>query len=1250
MRASPKLLAPEAPQRHPVRVLLLEDDRLSAEIFGAYLRRIPWAAAELATAGTLAEALALLERGSFDLIVSDLNLPDSRGAETVAKLAAPGHRLVIAITSDEDPALQQAVLASGAYEFLHKRSLKEATLQRLVRLAVMQSRALGEVREGEEELRRFRAAVDESADMIVVIDRATMRYVDVNRTICRVLGYSREELLGMGPQDLLPVARAVLEKSYDELIIHQGIESAIRTQYRCKDGSLLPFHSKRRALESGGRWLIVSVARDVRESLAAEQALKESEARFRALTELSSDWYWEQDAELRFVRTAGASDARGGITPESHIGVRRWELPGTEILSESWEEHRAVLAARRPFRDLLLRRTTDDGKVRYVSVSGRPVSGPQGAFQGYHGVASDVTHRVAAELALRESEARFRSLSQLSADVFWEQDADYRFASFTEKNPRPQMQAYLGKRRSELGYVNLSPAQWAAHYADLDARRTFHDLELCRIENGRRIWISASGEPFFGADGAFKGYRGVGRNITARKREEALLFLEHAVTRCLAEAESGEAALQAVIRAICEAEGWECGRHYVVDEAAGVLRFAAAWGVARPAVEAFLARSREIVYRRGEGLTGSAWASGEPIWVDEVARDVRARENVVAGLAGGAFIFPLVAEGRTIGVLSFSRSGACEADARLLKTLRVVGSQLALFLQRQAALDAVRESQATHLRHQERIARFGQSALACRDPQELISEAVQQVLEALAADAAAYLEPGQKSGEAVLRAACGTPLSAEDFAAGANGATGVPVHGDAGVRGTLYAVSRGRPLKPEELNFLDAVAAVLTAGLKRMDSEEQLAFLAQFDPLTGLPNRALLADRFAQMIVQARRHGSQLGVLFVDLDEFKLVNDTLGHAAGDDLLKEAAARLKSAVRDGDTVARISGDEFALVLADLARQEDAALVAQKIIDRLAAPFELCGKEMFVTASVGIAAFPGNGEDAETLLGAADAAMYRAKQAGRNAFQFFTAEINQRTRARAQQGAELRRALERDEFVLAYQPKYDLADGRPCGAEALLRWNHPERGVVSPGEFVPVLEETGLIVAVGEWVLARACRDLKAWAAAGARPLPVAVNLSARQFRQVDLEARIGAVLSAAGVSPQLIELEITESQLMHDPDHAIRTMQSLRSQGIRIAIDDFGTGYSSLAYLTRFPVAALKVDRSFVAGIERQDGDAAIVRAVIEMARTLGFTVIAEGVEHAAQVDFLRQFGCHQAQGFFFARPMPAAELLKLIKP
>jgi EAL domain-containing protein (putative c-di-GMP-specific phosphodiesterase class I) len=275
------------------------------------------------------------------------------------------------------------------------------------------------------------------------------------------------------------------------------------------------------------------------------------------------------------------------------------------------------------------------------------------------------------------------------------------------------------------------------------------------------------------------------------------------------------------------------------------------------------------------------------------------------------------------------------------------------------------------------------------------------------------------------------------------------------------------------------------------------------------------------------------------------------------------------------------------------------------------------------------------------------MYRAKQAGRNTFQFFTAEINQRTRSRAQLGIELRRALEREEFVLYYQPKVELADRRFHGAEALIRWQHPERGLVSPAEFIPVLEETGLIVPVGEWVLKRACEDLKAWQAAGLAVGPVAVNLSARQFRLQDLDARLKAVVAETGVDPSLIELEITESQLMVDPDHAIRVMRSLCDGGMRIAIDDFGTGYSSLAYLTRFPVGALKIDRSFVADVNKDPNDATIVRTIIEMAHSLGFTVVAEGVETEEQATFLRLMRCERAQGYLFARPMPAADLVKL---
>ena len=517
--------------------------------------------------------------------------------------------------------------------------------------------------------------------------------------------------------------------------------------------------------------------------------------------------------------------------------------------------------------------------------------------------------------------------------------------------------------------------------------------------------------------------------------------------------------------------------------------------------------------------------------------------------------------------------------------------------------------EACYRRFQEAIGRFGQSALAVRDAGELVAEALETARRAL--------------GDAVLT-----------------------VCGEATARRLVCA--QPEVLAPEARGFLDTMESLLTAGLQRIESESKLSFLTQFDPLTGLANRSVLTEQLSQAMVHARRRGTPLAVLSVDIDDFNLVNETRGHAGGDELLRSIAKRLAGVVRSGDLVARVSGDQFVVVLAELAHAADAAPVAQTILLRLSQAFEVKGRETFVTASVGIAAAPGDGDSAEALISAAAAAMYRAKQSSRNGFQFFTTELTRGTRARAELALELRRALERDEFRLFYQPKIDLRSNAVCGAEALLRWEHPMRGVLAPSVFVPVLEETGLIEPVGEWVIGQACQDLRAWRGAGCNLLPVAVNLSARQFRQQHLDRHIRSRVSAAGIDPALLEIEITESQLMEDPDHAARVLTALRDNGIRAAIDDFGTGYSSLAYLTRLPVAALKIDRSFVADVLSDAADAAIVRTIIEMAHTLDFTVVAEGVETQAQKRFLRHFGCEQGQGFLFARPMSAADFKALL--
>jgi diguanylate cyclase (GGDEF)-like protein/PAS domain S-box-containing protein len=461
---------------------------------------------------------------------------------------------------------------------------------------------------------------------------------------------------------------------------------------------------------------------------------------------------------------------------------------------------------------------------------------------------------------------------------------------------------------------------------------------------------------------------------------------------------------------------------------------------------------------------------------------------------------------------------------------------------------------------------------------------------------------------------------------------------------TLAAASlRGARGRPEYF------VAVVQDVTERKRAQERLLHQAHYDALTELPNRVLFGDRLAQALSQARRKGWTVGVIFFDLDRFKTVNDTLGHMLGDALLRDAAKRLAGCMRAGDTAARVGGDEFAVILSELSRAQDAAIVARKIIDAMAAPHLLEGHEVFVTSSLGIATFPGDGQDAATLVKNADAAMLRAKQVGRNNYQFYTAAMTERAMENLKLDSDLRRALQRGEFLLHFQPKASLATGRITGLEALLRWQRPGNGLVAPGEFVPLLEDSGLIVPIGDWIVDAACAQLRAWLDAGVKAVPVAVNLSAKQFLHHDIGAAIESALRRHGIDAGLLEVEITESDAMRNPDEVVVVLRGLRQAGMRIAIDDFGTGYSSLAYLKRFPLDALKLDSSFVTGLPGDGDDVSIALAVIGMAHSLGLKVIAEGVETEAQRAFLAENGCDQIQGYLLARPLPAEECAPLLQ-
>ena len=594
----------------------------------------------------------------------------------------------------------------------------------------------------------------------------------------------------------------------------------------------------------------------------------------------------------------------------------------------------------------------------------------------------------------------------------------------------------------------------------------------------------------------------------------------------------------------------------------------------------------------------------------------------------------------------------------------ILGHRARYLLRAGSTLAALRKSEAC-LANAQRIARLGNWEWTLATDAFHLSEEGRRILGRPEPDAcithAAYLQCIHPDDQRLVDDAFDatvtqqTRLSVDHRMCGPDGAIRI-VHQE----GEVVCDDAGRPV---------TLVGTIQDITERKRAQEHLDFLAYYDSLTGLPNRLLYRDRLAQAVADAQRHGHLAATLLLDLDRFKLINDTLGHQQGDRLLQEVSDRLKACVRNSDSVgrphdnappqagvwdrsaslARLGGDEFTILLNRIAGAPDAAKVARRILASLAKPFRLDGQDVFVTASIGIAIFPLDGESADQLLKNADTAMYHAKQSGRSTYQFYSQSMNASAGERLAIENRLHKALAQEEFLLHYQPLVALETGRIIGVEALVRWQHPELGLVPPMQFIPIAEETGLIIPLGEWVLQTACAQARAWHEMGLAGLRVAVNLSARQFQRQNLLHVITRILLATDLNPRCLDMELTESMMMQDGESTSATLRELQALGVRLSMDDFGTGYSSLSYLRRLPLDTLKIDRSFVKDCTGNQEDATIIKAIIAMSHSLKLTVLAEGIETEGQLAFLRAAGCDEAQGYYFSKPMAAEPLTSLLK-
>jgi len=1076
-------------------------------------------------------------------------------------------------------------------------------------------RDITERKRKEEELKFKSFLLDSATDSVFVLDLEG-KIVYINEAACKTRGYAREELLGMTLQELDTPEFSGSVKERIDMIKRDG-SAVFEAAHLTKDGAVMNVEVHAHIMEFNGEEVIVAIARDITERKGAEEALQEQKEFSERLIQNSTAGIFVLDADHKVILWNKAC--------EELTGVKAADIVGTD---NHWQ---AFYGKKRPcLADLIIDGRYDEvssfydaygesklasgglhaeswytglgGQDRYVIIDATPIYNSKGDLVAVVETLQDITQRKRIEEAL-EHERNFTSnILDTVGSLVLVLDRKGRIIRFNRACEEITGYTFEEVKDKYIFDVLIPPEESEkvkGVFSKLKAGQFPNSYEnYWMTKDGERRLIAWSNTALTDANGEVEWIIPTGIDVTERKKvEKELIDREHRYRSIINGAAEGFWMLNADLETV-----------EVNDSLCDMLGYTREEMLGKKPFDFVDEENLQIFKKQTAKIPGTAHRHYDIVLKSKSGEDVYTRFNATTIKEENGSVVSAFAFVTNITGLKLAEGALIEAKERMEQLYRVIPS--AIFTVDKGGI----------------VNSFNKKA------EEITGYTAEEVIGNRCTVFA--LEPCTNK--------CG--LFSGNFKAPVQAKECTIKRKDGEIRTILKNADLFKDANGNILGGVESFEDIT----ERKQTEKMLNYMAYYDSLTSLPNRMLLNDRLTLALSYAHRNKEMLAVMFLDLDNFKTINDTLGHTIGDKLLQSVSRRLSGCLREGDTIARLGGDEFVLLLPQIQHEEDAAKVAKKVLESLKPPFSYEGQDLHVTTSIGISLYPHDGKDVQTLLKNADAALYRAKEEGKNNYQLYTPALNAKAFERLSLENSMRKALERGEFILYYQPQIELVSCETIGMEALIRWQHPELGLIQPTDFVPIAEETGLIVPIGEWALRNACEQGKEWQEQGYRSLRISVNLSAIQFTQQDVVDMVERALSETGFNPENLELEITESVLMHDPETTTETLLKVKEMGVKVSIDDFGTGYSSLSYLKQFPIDRLKIDRMFIHALTENSSDAAIAKAIIAMAHNLGLKVVAEGVEETTQLEILRSLKCDEVQGYLLSIPLPVEEATKLL--